>query len=392
MKASQSLPRPENWQDFETLCKKLWGEIWDCPEIMKNGRSGQSQSGIDIYGIPKNEEGYYGIQCKGICEYNNKQLTEDEIIIEIEKAKLFEPQLQKMYFATTALKDSKVETIIRKKNIEHRNNDLFEIHIYCWEDIVDLIFENKATYDYYLNSQTFKKRHSVQVTFGNGRSELKAKSKFVQKKHIAKSEYEKMERTAEKFISPIIKNQLKWQEKMWKNHGILDVGGFSSSSYTEINRSFIESKILVENNGSEPLEHWKLTIYYPKEIVELSDDNKEKKGSFIVSVHRAINYDTCIDIENHRVELEPRKKILVGDDSFLSKPIFLKPKAESRTIEIPWKLVSKNFKEEGSLKIIVEIEFDYKWVKVPNDSPLLLEEQTRVTIEDFIERVDDDSG
>ncbi len=390
MKASQSLPRPENWQDFEKLCKKLWGEIWNCPEIMRNGRSGQEQAGIDVYGIPQGENSYYGIQCKGKDEYTAKQLTEKEINQEIEKAKTFEPELKKMYFTTTAVRDAGVQAIIRKKNIEHIKKELFEVHLYAWEDIVDLIFENKTTYDYYLNSQTFKKRHSVQVTFENGKSVIKAKSKFIQKNHIARSEYEEMERAAEKFMSPIIKKQLKWQEKMWKNHGILDIGDFSTSSYTEINRSFIESKILVKNNGSEPLEHWKLTIYYPIEIVELSDDNKKEKGSFIVPVHRAKNYDTYIDIENHRVELESRKKILVGDDSFLSKPIFVKPLAESKTIEIPWKLVSKNFKEEGILKLIVEIEFDYKRVKVPDDSPLLSEEQTRVTIENFIERVDDE--
>ena len=37
MQISKSLPKPQNWQDFETLCKKLWGEIWSCPEIKKNG-------------------------------------------------------------------------------------------------------------------------------------------------------------------------------------------------------------------------------------------------------------------------------------------------------------------------------------------------------------------
>lgn len=35
MQISKSLPKPQNWQDFETLCKKLWGEIWSCPEIKK---------------------------------------------------------------------------------------------------------------------------------------------------------------------------------------------------------------------------------------------------------------------------------------------------------------------------------------------------------------------
>ena len=87
----QQILKPENWQDFEELCKILWGEIWDCHEIKKNGRTGQNQHGVDIYGIPKNEMQYYGIQCKGKDEYTKAILTEKEIIAEIEKAKTFKP-------------------------------------------------------------------------------------------------------------------------------------------------------------------------------------------------------------------------------------------------------------------------------------------------------------
>ncbi|MDP9959307.1 hypothetical protein J2T04_001186 [Chryseobacterium lathyri] len=31
MKASINIHPPKNWQDFETLCLKLWGEIWNIP-------------------------------------------------------------------------------------------------------------------------------------------------------------------------------------------------------------------------------------------------------------------------------------------------------------------------------------------------------------------------
>lgn len=60
MKAPTLIKKPENWQDFESLCKKLWGEIWNCSDtIKKNGRSGQKQHGVDIYGVPKGEKQYY---------------------------------------------------------------------------------------------------------------------------------------------------------------------------------------------------------------------------------------------------------------------------------------------------------------------------------------------
>lgn len=56
MEAKTQLRKPENWQDFERLCKVLWGEIWECPDTIKrNGRQGQAQKGVDIYGIKKGE-------------------------------------------------------------------------------------------------------------------------------------------------------------------------------------------------------------------------------------------------------------------------------------------------------------------------------------------------
>lgn len=389
MKAPQTLPRPENWQDFESLCKKLWGEIWNCPEIKKNGRLGQKQSGVDIYGIPGNEDGYYGIQCKGISEYSNRHLSEKEIDSEIDKAKDFEPKLKKMYFATTALRDSDVEAYIRKINIEHRNKGWFEVHLFCWEDIVERIFENRATYDYYLNSHAFKKNHSVKVGFGNGEEKMSIVPKFLSKTHIAKSDYEEREKQAERFMPKFLSDQLKWQDKMLRNHGILDLGGFSSTNYTEYNRSFVGFQICVLNDGSEPLEHWKLTLDLPEEIVEVSDKNHEKNGAYRIGANQHFNFDTYIDTERHRVEIEPRKKILVGDDSFISNMIFIKPKVNHLTMELSWKLVSKNFKQEGSLEIVSRPEMEHRTLKVDDGSPLLLE-GNGITVEDFLERVEGD--
>ena len=35
MKSPTQIQPPANWQDFETLCKKLWGEIWCCKDTIK---------------------------------------------------------------------------------------------------------------------------------------------------------------------------------------------------------------------------------------------------------------------------------------------------------------------------------------------------------------------
>ena len=52
MKSPTQIQPPANWQDFETLCKKLWGEIWCCTDtIKKNGRSGQNHLNIMEYNV-----------------------------------------------------------------------------------------------------------------------------------------------------------------------------------------------------------------------------------------------------------------------------------------------------------------------------------------------------
>jgi ATP-binding cassette subfamily B protein len=44
MIAPTQMKKPSNWQDFEKLCKLLWGEIWDCEDTIKqHGRQGQNQ-------------------------------------------------------------------------------------------------------------------------------------------------------------------------------------------------------------------------------------------------------------------------------------------------------------------------------------------------------------
>lgn len=166
MKSSKTLRKPSNWQDFETLCKKLWGEIWNCEEIKKNGRLGQKQDGVDIYGIPEGEKQYYGIQCK-----KTKKLSEDVIEAEIENAKSFEPPLKKLYIVTTANKDSNIEKFVRIKNIENII-DSFRIELFSWEDIVDLIDENEKTHNWYVKSKNYYSKNDVKVTFENDLDEI----------------------------------------------------------------------------------------------------------------------------------------------------------------------------------------------------------------------------
>lgn len=364
MRAKQQLRKPENWADFENLCKKLWGEIWKCPEIKKNGRSGQSQQGVDVYGNPFGEIEYYGIQCKGKDEYSKSQLTEKEIDREIELATEFEPALKKFYFATTASKDAKIETYIRKKNIENIKNGLFEIHLFSWEDIVDLIDENKQTHDYYVKSLNFKTEHEIKFLFENNESEMTVLVPF--KKTITYYKQRPIpENDLDTLTSSLLANKFNFPK----------IKPFSMYSF---NKSYCRFYFRLLNLGSQPLEEFKIFLEFNGEFETI--DTCTKGNGVIVNPN--VKYDTFIWNEDRQGKIVPLKNILVQDDSIGFDTICLKPLKEEKEIKIKWKLVSLNYKTEGELNLIIKPDFQIEEETILVNDPL--EVKTTEEIEDCI--------
>lgn len=342
MEVPKTLARPANWQDFESLCKKLWGEIWNCPEIQKNGRLGQEQLGVDVFGMPEKETEYFAIQCKGKSEYNDNQyehpqFTEKEILKEIEKAKTFEPKLKKWYLATTALNDSKIQTFIRKKNVEHIKAGLFEIHLFCWESIVDLINERQDTYNYYVKSLNYKTRQDVNITFGNGETELVVNPKFKRDAIIYKKEIDLY--------------SSRFQDLINSNRIAGDFTYFTPSK--KINLSFFDFQILIKNTGDESIENLKLNLKFIGNIKKLTDTIESTTYQLINPKAR---YDTFLWEESMTGKIVPIKQILVGDDVFRSDTIFIKIDPLETEVLIEWNLLSKHFKSSGILKIKIDSE------------------------------------
>lgn len=364
MKAKQQLRKPENWTDFENLCKKLWGEIWKCPEIKKNGRSGQSQQGVDVYGIPFGEIDYYGIQCKGKSEYSKSELTEKEIDQEIKLATEFEPALKKFYFATTASKDAKIEAYIRKKNIENIKNGLFEVHLFSWEDIVDLIDENKQTHDYYVKSLNFKTEHKIKFVFENNESEMTVLVPFQKTiKHYKQK------------IIPATDSYLGNSNILFSQLGLPKIKPFSMYTF---NKSYCRFYFRLHNLGSQPLEEFKIFLDFNGEFESIDTCTK---GSGIIAIPN-VEYDTFIWNEDKQGKIIPLKNILVQDDSIGFDTICLKPLKEEKEIKINWKLVSLNYKTEGELNLIIKPDFQIKEETILVNDPS--EVRTTEEIEDCI--------
>ena len=350
MKASKSLRRPTNWQDFETLCKKLWGEIWNCPEIKKNGRAGQNQNGVDVYGIPEGEMDYYGIQCKGKDEYTDKQFTEDEILKEIENAKTFIPPLKKFYFATTAVKDVKIEAFVRQKNIEHKQKGLFEVHSFSWEDIVDLIDENRQTHDWYIKSQNFKTHKNAVLTFHDNSQEINATVKFFQKVTEYRQKIVLANPLYNQIILPNFNNIKPVYNPLFDN---------------SVNNSYYEFFFRIYNTGSDPIEE--LKIFFKLEG-EFQDLVRVRNWSGIVPPSNPIPYDTFLNDDKRGGKISPRKTILVSEDSMGFNDLRIKPMHQPSSTNILWRLTSKDYKTEGVLKM--------------NFTPEIIRENETILVED----------
>lgn len=85
--SSISLPKPKNWQDFEDQMWVLFSNVLNDPNTQKNGRSGQKQNGVDIFGH-RNEHCFVGIQCK---EKYDSQVTEQELRVN-DNIKVYHPE------------------------------------------------------------------------------------------------------------------------------------------------------------------------------------------------------------------------------------------------------------------------------------------------------------
>ena len=120
---------------FEDFCRDLWTLIWDDPSAERNGRRGQSQCGVDVFGLPAGADAYEGVQAKAY----GREMTDAEIQHEIDEARKFTPALRKLIIACTGPRDAKGQTYVRRVNVDHRRAKLFTVSLLGWEDIKDLV-------------------------------------------------------------------------------------------------------------------------------------------------------------------------------------------------------------------------------------------------------------
>lgn len=343
----KTIPKPTYWQDFEDLCKKLWGAEWEIPsKIKKNGRSGDDQSGVDVYGKPKGSSNYWGIQCKGKDEFTGAKLTKQEVDEEINKAKNFTPKLEVFIFATTANKNAGIEEYVRTKDIELQK-DHFEVLLFDWEDICDLLEDHPNILQWYLDKTKHVTKFDFHVLFDNWTEELIVHPKMVRKT----TKYVFTEKTIDEQIS-----EAKKALEMLKIPKVQDQVIFSSMFRAEnINHSWIDVVFILENNGQSVIEDWSFKLWFTSGVAAISNGADSFTGVSWINVSK--DDPRYIDKDSKSVSYRPIENSVLVQKSSKGFEASILPELNTQSIEIEWEIIARDFSKEG--KINIQVEPDY---------------------------------
>jgi tetratricopeptide (TPR) repeat protein len=141
--AGTELKRPDNYAVFETNCLKLGKVMIGTTAMNKNGRRGQPQLGVDVWGWRNdNVDHIVGIQCKQ--KGFGQELTEREVRDEWEQALAFEPPIKEFYILTTADNDVKMEQLARQLCLEllRKSGRSVPFSVWGWGRICDELVDH----------------------------------------------------------------------------------------------------------------------------------------------------------------------------------------------------------------------------------------------------------
>ena len=137
--SSMHLPKPKSWDEFEDMVCDAMKIRWGHSDVTRNGRPGQKQDGVDIYG--DNELGLFsGVQCK-----NTKDgIVKDIIKKEVGNAERFKPKIKALYIATTADTDAEIQKYVRLLSRNRSKLGKYPVLVLFWNDLHQEIVKDKV--------------------------------------------------------------------------------------------------------------------------------------------------------------------------------------------------------------------------------------------------------
>ena len=128
------LAPPATWQRFEELCADTFAADWRDPGLVRYGRTGQAQHGVDILAA-HGAAWPIGLQCKQKTRWPPKKLSTSDIDAEVAKAIQFTPSLKAFYILTTAEIDTAATSHAANLTKAHKKKRLFSVYVIGWQEI-----------------------------------------------------------------------------------------------------------------------------------------------------------------------------------------------------------------------------------------------------------------
>lgn len=139
---------PTDDNEFEELLRDLCEIEWGDPGTVRNGRKGQKQTGVDVYGRLKDMGGVYrGVQCK--VRSTRKTLSKAEIEYEVNEAENFPHRLDRLIIATTLPRDTNLQRIVDEINDDRVQLGKFAVGVWFWEDVSERLATTPKLYAKY---------------------------------------------------------------------------------------------------------------------------------------------------------------------------------------------------------------------------------------------------
>jgi hypothetical protein len=152
----KQIAAPTSWETFEDLCLALFKAIWKDPLAQKNGRRGQPQHGVDVFGSMNGlATAFFGVQCKGKDQNLGARATVGELEKELAKAERFSPALAHWVFATTAPADAALQEAARRLSADRTAKGQFPVSVLGWGDIQALLVEHRGVLELFYPEVAF---------------------------------------------------------------------------------------------------------------------------------------------------------------------------------------------------------------------------------------------